>query len=96
MNAQRIVDNLLENTGGNSRKTITVGSIFDALPPETVESVLAVMNSKDDSIEQARRLKTLLRPHADALERIGLIPDYTAYLLIHVAGQARQQQASRN
>ena len=66
---------------------MTLGDVFDKLPPEVAERVVVTLNGEPDDIRAARQLKDLLRPHAAALEATGVIPDYLAYLLIHVRQQ---------
>lgn len=104
MSANRIVIKLLEDvmgpmSNGNGAPepepeskptpTISIGTIFNALPPGVDEQVMAILNGVNDTIEMAKQLKVLLRQHEAALDSIGLIPDYTAYMLTAVAQQQR-------
>lgn len=65
-------------------QTISVGNILKVLPSGTDQEILDTLNSFADITVKARRLKDILRPHAAALEKIGLLPDYTAYALLNV------------
>lgn len=98
MNAKQIVNTLLEygfpeGQQPEDQPHISVADIFGALPEEVGKQILDILNTEPDDIAGARKLRALLAPHAAALEKIGLIPDYTAYMLIHVANVMREQQA---
>ena len=75
---------------------MSVGDIMNALPPGTDQQIMDVLNNEPDTIAQARKFKALLAPHAAALENVGLLPDYTAYMLVNVGIQLRRQQLERN
>jgi hypothetical protein len=92
MQANKIVDKLLEQ----QEHTITVGEIMQALPPGTDKQIMDTLNSGLDNIALARKLKAILAPHAAALEDIGLLPDYTAYVLIWAGQKVREQQQQGN
>lgn len=104
MNAKQVVNKLLEygfpeGEPEQPQRSITLGEIFDALPPGTDQQIMDLLNNEPDTIAQARKLKGILAPHAAALEKIGLIVDYTAYMLVHVGNvlrQQAQQQQRRN
>ena len=62
--------------------TIAVGDILDALPMSARKQVMRALKSKADDSAVAATLKGILNEHEAALGKIGLIPDYTAYLLL--------------
>jgi hypothetical protein len=64
-------------------KQIPLRDIFAVLPKDLVRQIIQELKTCTDSIETTKRLKTLLAPHAKALEVVGLIPDFFAYALIY-------------
>jgi len=73
------------------RKSISVGEIMAVLPETVERKVIRLMNTMEDDIELAKQFKALLQPHAAALEKIGLIVDYTAYALVYARNASRGQ-----
>lgn len=101
MNANFVVNTLLEYglpTGADddSQRQISVNDIFNALPPGVDQQIIDIFNTEPDSIKVTTRLKALLRQHAAALEKTGLVPDYAAYALIYAVQQAQANQARNN
>ncbi len=97
MKPHEIVDSLLEhisadgaNIGnGGGQRHMQLGDIFAALPPGTDQQCIDIMNQENDTIAMAKKLKAILRPHAAALDKVGVVPDYLAYMLVHIAQQQR-------
>jgi hypothetical protein len=104
MNAKKIVDTLLEHIaadggnisgngsgggGGEEPRMMNIGTIFAALPPGVDQQCIDIMNQENDTIAMAKKLKVVLRPHAAALEKVGVVADYLAYMLVAVAQQQR-------
>ncbi len=69
--------------------TMNLGTIFAALPPGVDEQAIAIMNNENNTSSMARKLKALLAPHAAALEGIGVMADYLAWMLVAVAQRER-------
>ncbi len=102
MKAEDIVNRLLEVYTGpppdqqpepepepEQTPTMNLGTIFAALPPGVDEQAIAIMNQESNLSAMTRKLKALLTPHAAALETIGVLPDYLAYMLTAVAQRER-------
>lgn len=66
--------------------SITVDEILNVLPRrvrrEAVRLLQKTKSDNDSMRASCRVLISLLRPHAEALARIGLVADYTAYALV--------------
>lgn len=69
--------------------TISIGTIFAALPPGVDAQAINIMNQENNTSAMARRLIALLAPHAAALETIGILPDYLAWMLVTAAQRER-------
>jgi hypothetical protein len=101
MNADDLVKKLLDEvyTGNDAptpppepeseRPTMNLGTIFAALPPGVDEQAIAIMNQENNTSSMARELKALLAPHAAALESVGVVADYLAWMLVAVAQRER-------
>lgn len=77
----------LNGNAPSEEKQMTLGEIFAVLPEEVQNEIMRLLNSEPDDIALTSALKNLLRPHAAALETVGIIPDYLAYMLLHVRNQ---------
>ena len=99
MKANQLVDSLLEhisadgaNTGNDGGQRHQLGDIFAALPAGVDQQCIDIMNQENDTIAMAKKLKAVLAPHAAALDKVGVVADYLAYMLVHVAQQQRGLQ----
>lgn len=63
-------------------KTVTVGTIMGALPTETQAAVLEIMNRPIEVFDMPKLLRPILAPYAAELERVGLLADYVAYVVL--------------
>ena len=70
---------------------VKLGTILGLLPEEVTDQIMAALNSGEDQIAVTRQLKTILQPHAQALEAAGVVPDYLAYMIIYAASQSQGQ-----
>jgi hypothetical protein len=71
-------------------KTIPIGTILEQLPEQTRTKVQELL-LRPDVLEHVTELRQLLEPHRKALERIGLVPGYTAYVMAYMVAQQTQQ-----
>jgi hypothetical protein len=71
---------------------MSLGTIFAALPPGVDEQAIAIMNQENDTSAMSRKLKALLAPHAAALETVGVVADYLAWMLVAIAQRERDIQ----
>lgn len=68
-------------------KTIQIKAILAVLSKEDqtkVEAILKGVRPFSDLDSDVNQLKAILRPHAQALEKIGILADYAAYTLPYV------------
>lgn len=68
-------------------QTKTLGEILGVLPPEVEKQVMRLMTAEVDELDLAKQFKALLVPHRAALETVGILPEYLAYMLIYVRQQ---------
>lgn len=66
---------------------MTLGEILAVLPRSArYEATRIIENSASDTVgmlRAARLLREVLTPHAERLERLGLVPDFAAYALVY-------------
>lgn len=65
-------------------KEISVGKILDVLPADVQKQVEETILSFDGNyFEITTKLKEQLKPHAEALLKVGVLPDYLAYAVVY-------------
>ena len=63
-------------------KTMSIGEIMAVLPKHVHGQLVDILNRcNPDAAKAAKELKALLRPYAAQLEKIGVVPDYAAYVI---------------
>lgn len=73
--------------GGAPRPTIQIGTIFNVLPPQVQDSIIRLLNTQTDDLRLVKELKVLLQPYQAELDKVGILADYFAYMLLHVRNQ---------
>ena len=68
-----------------------LGDILSVLPAGVTEQPIDVLNTEPDSIVAVKQLKALLKPHTAALEAVGIVPEYLAYVLLSVRNQQQPE-----
>jgi hypothetical protein len=66
----------------------------DALTEEQIDAVLDIIQHYHDPIERVRKLKAYLAPMTAQLEQKGIVADYLAFVIEHLA--CVHQDYSRN
>lgn len=75
-------------------KNTTLGEILN---PEQLHGAVDIINRiQNDDIALTQALKKYLVQFSADLEKKGVVPDYLAYLLTHLAPQLRRAAAKRN
>lgn len=70
-----------------TERSMTLGDIMAVLPAHVTSEIQTMLAGNADSIAFTDRAKAILRPCAAALERIGVLPDYLAYMLLAIRDQ---------
>lgn len=74
----------------------TTFRLGDLLTEPQIEAVLDIIEHCPDSIERVKRLKEYLNTFKDDLEKKGVVADYLAYVIEHLAAVPQTQDVSGN